>query len=64
MKSTSLLCQCLITLQELDKADMLLMEFCEMFEQLYVNEKCTINMHLYGHLKECMLDFGPVYSFE
>ena len=63
VKSTSLLCRRSITLQELDKADMLLMEFCEMFEQLYGKEKCTINMHLHGHLKECMLDFGPVYSF-
>ena len=21
------------------------------------------NMHLHGHLKECILDFGPVYTF-
>ncbi len=24
---------------------------------------CTINMHLHGHLTECIRDFGPVYSF-
>ena len=39
------------------------MDFCEMFEQLYGKEHCTINIHLHGHLKECMLDFGPVYGF-
>ena len=22
-----------------------------------------VNMHLHGHLKQCVLDFGPVYSF-
>ena len=63
VKSTSLLCRRSITLQELDKADTLLMEFCEIFVQLYGKENYTINMHLHGHLKECMLDFGPVYSF-
>lgn len=62
VKSTALLCQRSITLQELDKADTLLMEFCEIFVQLYGKENCT-NMHLHGHLKECMLDYGPVYSF-
>ena len=60
VKSTRLLCQCSITLLELDNADALLMEFCE---KLYGEENCTINMHLHGHLKECVFDFGPVYSF-
>jgi len=63
VKGTSLLCHCAITLQELDKADALLMDFCEMLEQLYGKEHCTINIHLHGHLKECMLDSGPVYAF-
>ena len=63
VKSTQLLCQRSITLQELDKADALLMEFCEVFVQLYGKENCTINMHLHGHIKQCVLDFGPVYSF-
>ena len=37
--------------------------FCRGFEQLYAKEYCTPNMHLHMHLKECMQDFGPVYSF-
>ena len=63
VKSTSLLYRRSITLQELDEADTLLIEFCETFVQLYGEDNCTINMHLHGHLKDCMLDFGPVYAF-
>ena len=33
------------------------------FAELYGQGKCTINMHLHGHLAECIEDFGPVYSF-
>ena len=40
------------------------MQFCNSFENLYGKESITPNMHLDGHLKECMLlDYGPVYSF-
>ena len=34
-----------------------------MFEALCGKEKCTPNMHLHGHLLDCILDYGPVYSF-
>ena len=34
-----------------------------MFEALCGKEKCTPNMHLHGHLRDCILDYGPVYSF-
>ena len=30
---------------------------------LYVTDKVTPNMHLHMHILECILDFGPVYSF-
>ena len=64
VKAVSLLCSRQITLQEVDKADALLMEFCERFAVLYNGkENYTINLHLHGHLKDCILDFGPVYSF-
>ena len=63
VKATSLLCQRSISLQQLDNADSLLMEFCETFERLYGKEHLNINLHLHGHLKECLLDFGPVYAF-
>lgn len=34
-----------------------------MIEQLYGHDFVTPNMHLHGHLYDCVLDFGPVYSF-
>ena len=39
------------------------MDFCKKFVDLYGPEHCTINMHLHGHLLECIKDYGPVYSF-
>ena len=63
MKAVSLLCQRQITLDELEKGDALLMEFCEVFEKLYGKANYTMNLHLHSHLKECILDYGPVYSF-
>ena len=29
----------------------------------YGDRACTPNMHLYLHLKQCIIDYGPVYSF-
>ena len=40
-----------------------LMEFCKTFEDLYGKDLVTPNMHLHGHLKECLIDYGPFHSF-
>ena len=63
VKAASLLCQCRITLNELQRADELLIEFCSTFEALYGKQYYTINLHLHGHLRDCILDYGPVYLF-
>lgn len=63
VKACHLLCRRSITLRQLDEADSILMEFCQTFEQLYGQDYCTINIHLHGHIKECIRDFGPVYAF-
>ena len=63
VKATNILCQRQISLQELEEGDSLLMGFCEVFERLYGREHYTINLHLHGHLRDCILDYGPVYSF-
>ena len=34
-----------------------------MFEELYDSDKCTPNMHLHGHILDCILDYGPISSF-
>ena len=49
-----------ITKEECQEADQKLMRFCVMFEALCGKEKCTPNMHLHGHLQDCILDYGPV----
>lgn len=52
-----------ITALELQKVDLMLLQFCEKFEQLYGKSKIKPNMHLHGHLKECVLHYGPIYIF-
>lgn len=61
--SCVLLCQYIITEQQINQAHVHLVEFCQQFEILYGSECCTPNMHLACHLKECLLDFGPFSAF-
>ena len=63
VKACHLLCRRSITTTQIQEADTLLIEFCETFETLYGQEHCTINLHLHGHLCECLRDFGPIYAF-
>lgn len=63
VKSCYLLCRRSITTTQLLEGDMFLLDFCKKFAALYRRENCTINMHLHGHLVECIEDFGPVYAF-
>ena len=62
-KACALLCRPYIHEAEVDKADELLLSFCTGFEQLYGQEACTPNIHMHCHLKECVLDVGPLHSF-
>lgn len=48
-----------ITLVELQKADLMLL----LLLLIHGKSKVKPNMHLHGHLKECVLDYGPVYNF-
>ena len=52
-----------ITKEECLEADQKLMWFFVMFEALCGKEKCTPNMHLHGHFRDCILDYGPVFYF-
>ena len=63
VKACWLLCQRKISISELTDGDNVLLEFCERCVQLYGPAMCTMNMHLHAHIKECIEDFGPVYSF-
>lgn len=37
--------------------------FCKKFEKVVGKDHCTPNRHLHLHLKDCLLDYGPVYAF-
>lgn len=63
VKSCYLLCRRSITTTQLLEGNKFLMDFCKRFAELYGCENCTTNMHLHGHLVECIEDFGPVYAF-
>ena len=63
VKVCFLLCRRCITREQIQEADQLIFQFLPLFKQLYEAQKCTINMHLHGHLAKCIEDFGPVYSF-
>ena len=58
-----LLCQRPILLSQLTLADALLLQFCKRFELVYGKNHVTPNMHMHCHLKEVLLDYGPVYGF-
>ncbi|OAD79047.1 hypothetical protein PHYBLDRAFT_164129 [Phycomyces blakesleeanus NRRL 1555(-)] len=52
-----------VTYSEIDSAYQLLREFGKECETLYGESSITPNMHLHMHLRESMLNFGPVYAF-
>ena len=62
VRACTLILQPVITVDELNKADNLLMQFCKRFQELYGDDKCTPNMHLHCHLHQTIIDYGPVHS--
>ena len=63
VKACSLLCCKLIKKSEVVIADQYLLQFCRNFEALHGAEVCTPNMHLHLHLKDSLIDYGPIYAF-
>lgn len=59
----SCLCSPVITQRKALLAHSYLLKFCQSFEQVYGKYRVTPNMHLHSHLVDCVLDYGPVYSF-
>ena len=58
-----ILCQPVISKEEILKADALIVNFCTRMEKLYGKEFLTCNMHLHCHLHSVLLDHGPVFGF-
>ncbi|EIE86684.1 hypothetical protein G6F46_012025 [Rhizopus delemar] len=52
-----------ITLEDAEKAHQLLVSFCSEMEGLYGAKNISINMHLHAHLKEGIVNYGPVYGY-
>ena len=52
-----------ITLEQLSLADALLIQFCKRTERMHGSSIITPNMHLHCHLKERVLDYGPLQNF-
>ncbi len=63
VKVCCILCRRRVTEESLVEADELLQLFWKDFVDLYGKKSCTINMHLHGHLTQCVREYGPVYSF-
>lgn len=63
IKACSMLCCKFIKKSDVNIADQYLLQFCRNFEALCGADACTPNMHLHLHLKESLLDYGPVYAF-
>ena len=63
VKACRLLCRHHINEEQVTEADRLLHSFCEAYVDLYGSQSCTPNLHLHGHLADCVRDFGPVYAF-
>ena len=58
-----LVCKPIIELQEVEEAQKLFASFCIQFEAKYGDQFLVPNLHMLLHIKDSILDFGPVYSF-
>ena len=52
-----------ISVEDIETGDDYLMKFLKQFVHLHGSEYVTPNMHLHGHLRECLIDFGPLHGF-
>ncbi len=53
----------MIGISDVGTAHSHLIKFCREVERLYGTGCITPNMHMHTHLADCVLDYGPVYSF-
>ena len=58
-----ILCQPVITKQEILRADALLLNFCIGMQKLYGKKFLTCNMHVHCHLSDVLVNYGPVFGF-
>ena len=63
VRACKLLLKPYITNEEVNTAHDLLKLFNITYERIVGKEFCTPNMHMQLHIRQCILDFGPVYAF-
>ena len=51
-----------IIFDEVDNAYSYLVKFCKEYETIYSSAKITPNIHAHCHIKECILEYGGIYS--
>ena len=63
VEACQLICQPMITKEQALHAHGLIVKFCATYEEIYGREMCTPNMHMVCHLKDILLDYGPVHGY-
>ena len=58
-----LICQLVITNEDIQHAHETLLQFCREFQNLYGKDCCTPNMHMACHLQDNLRDYGPLAAF-
>ena len=58
-----IICKHCLTESDIGLADAFLLRFCKRIQNLYGESAITPTLHLHAHIKQCLLDFGPVYEF-
>ena len=58
-----ILCQPELKQDDITIADALILRFCRRTESMFGKDVITPNMHMYCHLKDCILDYGPLNHF-
>ena len=58
-----ILCKHVLSNADINLADALLLQFCKRVQRMYGENAITPNMHLHGHIKEVIQDYGPVQEF-
>ena len=58
-----ILCKHVLSNDDINLADALLLQFCKRVQRMYGENAITPNMHLHGHIKEVIQDYGPVQEF-
>ena len=57
------LCTNQISPEKVLLADAHLLQFCKRAQHIFGRDVITPNMHMHCHLRECVLDYGPLHGF-